>query len=314
MNELPWNKLDVPENSNLLTSTLADTENIIDFYWAKNFFNQPVLVIDQFEYTEKYKVPDFENIELFVKNKKLLLVLKKKSEAEIFHILCRDIINSTKFVSNRKTAFSTIFERLIKWQDLLKANKHKIDKKMLKGLAGELIFMRDHLLKEYKADEVLAFWQAPEEDSVHDFVICDTALEVKTRGSKNIIHISSFEQMQTQLKKLFLYVVTLSESSASNANSFNIFDLIDQIKKLLADERLVVIFEQMLLNYGFVGLAEYENFYLHKGSEDFYRVNEGFPKINHKPRPVTQLKYTIDLNYCTNYKTDTLRLKEEICH
>jgi len=158
------------------------------------------------------------------------------------------------------------------------------------------------LFQYYDKTEILNFWKAPTEEKVHDFIISDKAIEIKTKTSKNIINISSYEQLFTELPKLFLYVYTISESDENNG--FTVYDIIEKIKKLLSDEYLVLYFERLLVDYGFVPLKEYREIYFKFIKEEIFEVTTGFPRIENKPDAITNLKYSIKVDKIEKFKID----------
>jgi len=292
-----WDKLAIPPKAKL-SAVLADKGNSLKYSWAKNHLEEKILLIEG-ELHKHINDFDFKYIDLIIFNDGIQIVLKNEEHIEIFENLCIDLINSTKGIKSEKEAINTLLIRMKKWQKLLSSFNRYINKNFLKGLIGELLFIKK-LFQYFDKTEILNFWKAPTEEKVHDFIISDKAIEIKTKTSKNIINISSYEQLFTEIPNLFLYVYTISESDKDNG--FNIYELIEKIKNLLSDEYLIVCFERLLIDYGFVSLKEYKEIYFKLIKEQIFKVTDDFPKIENKSEAIINLKYSIKIDKIEKFK------------
>jgi len=128
-------------------------------------------------------------------------------------------------------------------------------------------------------------------------------IEVKTKSSINNITISSYEQLFSELNHLYLFVITITESIKNTNESLNIYDIIYNIKELIGLDNLSLIenFNNLLMQYGFIELSEYEDLYFIISSDEFYNVTDDFPKIVEVPRGVEKLTYKINLDTYKNF-------------
>ena len=257
MKNNPWDEIEDSTNKIDFNAIIADKESVLDFYWAKDYYGHLLFILHtNSDIIINEKIPNLNGLTINVgslkEKKQLVLTLQDISNADLFYIICSDLMNPTKQLNDELIAIKKILKRLSQWQYFLKNNHKQIDKNQLKGLIGELYLFKK-LLTNFSIDEVLNFWKAPL-GSVHDFELLNSTLEVKTKSSVNSITISSFEQMFSELENLFLFVVTLNESSKTSLDSFNIYDLIFDIKKLInfddidSCERL----DNLLFAYGFI--------------------------------------------------------------
>jgi hypothetical protein len=299
MGKSKWDTLITPPDGKL-SAILADKGNSLKYSWAKNHSGKKILLIEG-ELHKHITGFDFKYIDIVSFKDGIQIILKNDEHTEIFENLCTDLINSTKGITSEQKAVNALLLRMKKWQKLLSSFNRYVDKSFLKGLTGELLFMKE-LFRRFDKKEVLNFWKAPGEENVHDFIITDKAVEIKTKTSKNIINISSYEQLFTELPKLFLYVYTISESDENNG--FTVYDIIEKIKKLLSDEYLVLYFERLLVDYGFVPLKEYREIYFKFIKEEIFEVTTGFPRIENKPDAITNLKYSIKVDKIEKFKID----------
>ncbi|RXJ95926.1 hypothetical protein CRU94_04755 [Arcobacter sp. AHV-9/2010] len=306
MKNNPWDEIEDSTNKIDFNAIIADKESVLDFYWAKDYYGQLLFILHtNSDIIINEKIPNLNGLTINVgslkEKKQLVLTLQDISNADLFYIICSDLINTTKQLNDELIAIKKILKRLSQWQYFLKNNNKQIDKNQLKGLIGELYLFKK-LLSNFSIYEVLNFWKAPL-GSVHDFELLNSTLEVKTKSSVNSITISSFEQMFSELENLFLFVVTLNESSKTSLDSFNIYDLIFDIKKLInfddidSCERL----DNLLFAYGFIELEEYKELYFSIIHDEIYHVCDDFPRIMSKPNGVDDLTYKINLEKCKDY-------------
>lgn len=306
-NNNPWENIQNPKANLNVNAILADQKNLLDFYWAKDSFGKVLFILHTTsEIIINQKIPKINGINISMgkldKTNQLILTLLKSEDKDMFHKLCLDLLQSTKNLTNEVLAVKTILKRLEKWQHFLKNNRSIIDRKQLQGLIGELYLIKKYLLLNFCATDTLSFWKAPLQ-SVQDFEIDNMTIEVKTKSSVNSITISSYEQLFSELDKLYIFVVTINESSKDSEKSFNIFNLIDEILQLIGDDDLSLIdsFYNLLMQYGFIELSEYEDLYFTIISDEFYIVKDNFPRIIDIPNGVEKLTYKINLDTCKEF-------------
>ena len=310
----PWSKIHPSSSGSALSGILADKSNILEFYWAKDTFGNFLFVLSApSEIIPNAKIPKLQGIDIGIgkygRNNQMIFLLEEKENKDIFYTLCMDLLSSTRELHDAEYAVNTVLHRLDKWQHFLKNRRRIVDKRQLRGLAGELLFLKNYLLKKYTAEEALSFWKAPLQ-SVHDFEFSSFSVEVKTKSSVNSIHISSYEQLFSELDYLLLYVGTLNDSTPKTSKAFNIYTLINDIKTLISDTVLEERFENLLIQYGFMGLEEYRDYWFLFVSDEFYEVAEGFPKITELPEGVENLTYRVNLEKCKAFKADGTILKK----
>lgn len=310
----PWSNIHPSSTDNMLNGILADKSNILEFYWAKDTFGNLLFVLSaSSKIIPNAKIPKLHGININIgkheRNNQLIFALEAKEYRDKFYTLCMDLVSSTKELHDEKYAVNTVLHRLDKWQHFLKNSRKIIDKRQLKGLAGELLFLKDYLLEKYNAEEALIFWKAPLQ-SVHDFEFDNFSVEVKTKSSVNSINISSYEQLFSELDHLLLYIATLSDSTLKTPKAFNIYTLIDDIKNAISDTALEERFENLLMQYGFIGLEEYRDYWFLFVSDEFYEVKEGFPRIINLPVGIENLTYRVNLEKCKAFKANSEILKK----
>jgi hypothetical protein len=310
----PWLKIHPSSSDNALSGILADKSNILEFYWAKDTFGNFLFVLlAPSEIIPNAKIPKLQGIDISIgkheRNNQLVFLLEEKENKDIFYTLCMDLVSSTKDLHDEEYAVNTVLHRLDKWQHLLRNRRKIIDKRQLRGLVGELLFLKNYLLYKNSAEDALSFWKAPLQ-SVHDFEFNSFSVEVKTKASVNSIHISSYEQLFSELDYLLLYVATINDSTPKTPKAFTIYSLIDEIKTVISDTVQEERFENLLLQYGFMEREEYRDYWFLFVSDEFYNVKEGFPRITDLPEGVESLTYRVNLEKCKNFKADSVLLEK----
>lgn len=307
MNNNPWNEINDSTNKIDFNAIIADRKSVLDFYWAKDYYGHLLFIIHtNSDIIINEKIPSLNGLKINVGNleekRQLVLTLQDTSNIDLFYILCKDLINTAKNVKDELIAIRRILKRLTQWQYFLKNNRKHIDKNQLKGLIGELHLLKKLLIFGFNVNDVLSFWKAPV-GSIHDFELSNSTLEVKTKSSVNSITISSYEQMFTELETLYLFVVTLNESSKRSIDSFTIYDLIHNIKELINNDDIESCekLDNLLFAYGFIELKEYEELYFNIIHDEMYNVTNSFPKISSKPDGIENLTYRINLDKCKSF-------------
>jgi hypothetical protein len=237
------------------------------------------------------KFPELNGIDIHLRepedvkngNFMLLLILKDDKEWQIFLSLCNDIVASTRELKQHDQATRIILRRLQRWQEFLRRTRSGLlSEKEIKGLIGELLFIKNHLTPAFETGTAIQFWQGPE-DAPQDFNVHNCAIEVKCQMGTTTprVRISSVDQLCPQLPEMFLYVVTLGKSEEDVEGAVNLPSLINEIRdKLEADspsdfER----FNNLIYQTGYIDLEEYKQFSYIPVSEKMFSVVTGFPRI-----------------------------------
>ena len=190
--------------------------------------------------------------------RQLQVLLEPTGDWEMFRALCMDLLSSSNDASDQAGALQLLVQRLIRWQRLLSKGGGKLlDEREVRGLMGELLFLRDRLLPQAGTTAVDC-WQGPE-GLPQDFVYAGRLIEVKTysAGSNPSVRIASAEQLSSGDVPLFLHVVCLVRQEGALC----LPALVDEVRSLLSlvlAERLVVLFgrsgmgKSSLINAGLV--------------------------------------------------------------
>lgn len=311
----PWKPIKAPSKD--VSALRADSDHPLELFWAKDHIGRYLFV---YEYPSKSNViiknpPELVGIETISRSanneiSRLILILREKANWEMFYSLCSDLLNATASIKTPETASATILSRLRRWQEFLKKKRSDIlPEEEIKGLIGELIYLKNQLIPKYGCTDAVKFWQGPE-GTPQDFNINESAVEVKCQlgGTTPKVKISSVDQLYSQLPKLYLFVVTLAKSTADEKGSINLPAIINAILELLEAESSHSInrFQDLLLEAGYLYNEKYLEFNYLLSEVHAYSVKDNFPRI--KPTDVQpgiiRLNYDISLSECAPFEID----------
>jgi len=309
----PWNNLKKPINFHSYSAILCDKDSVLRFYWAKDFYENKIFLLQLSDNTQEIK--EFDDIlgikiifEKINNMQQLSFVLTDIGNDDMFYLICNDLLEKTRNLIEEQNAIDVLLNRLDGWKKFLKSKRKVLDKRGLIGLIAELYFLKNELFPKFGVEQSLNFWKAPIQEK-QDFIVHDTAIEIKTKSTQNKITISSFEQLNTELNNLYIYVLTVAESSQNIINSINILQYIENIKREIAnyDIESLLEFEKLLFEYGYFNNPEFEKLYFFIGEKSVYKVENDFPKISHIFLGIESLTYKINLDNCKNYEVETIK-------
>ena len=310
----PWDNIETPDID--ILTIRADADHPLDFFWAKDHLNNYLFV---YEYPASSEIIindalDLKGIEInsrvFNDLARIIFSLKEKDNWEIFHDLCLNLMSSTNGLKDTKKAPIYILNRLKIWYKFLQKNKSGILKEEeIKGLIGELLFLKNRVIPNYGINDSIRFWIGPE-GMPQDFAVNDVAVEVKCQfgGSRPRVKITSEDQLYTQLQRLVLYVVTLGKTTAETKDAINLPNLIEEIEIIINDGSSLMVnrFQDLLLEAGYRFSEKYQNYNYIFSDEQAFTVIDDFPRIikNDLKDGVINLNYSINLSDCSGYKID----------
>ncbi len=225
---------------------------------------------------------------------------------DMFNYFCKDIIESSRSITNKGKGSDYISSRYTKWQNMLaKLNGELLSPSAIKGLVGELCFLRDCLIPKYGQDVAVNSWIGPEKAD-QDFVCENTWYEVKaTVSGAESVRIASVEQLDMPIPGV-LAVVYLDKSSASDNMKVTLNSIFTEVSSLLTTESLKNKLSGILLNLGYYCREEYDKPAFKLSKIDRYSVNSDFPSIRRKdiPAAIVNSKYILSLSSIDKYREE----------
>lgn len=216
---------------------------------------------------------------------------------ELFVRFCDDMIESSATLGSAANGPKFICTRYNGWQQMLSAARGDLlSKSEIKGIIGEMLFIRDYLFPKYGKESTLHAWMGPKMAD-QDFVFADTWYEIKaTSSDAEYIRISSIEQLDCSDEGT-LVVLALDQTSELDGQGVTANSLYRELRESIGDDSLKLIFSSLLLKMGFYPRPEYdEHVYRPKGMRQ-YRVDTTFPCLRRSniPSSVVEAIYTLSL-------------------
>jgi hypothetical protein len=227
-------------------------------------------------------------------------VLKADLDAN-FTALCQDLIDASRDCRIDPAEF--LFRRLARWRRLMELAKDRIlPESELRGLLGELLFLKDTALPRFGGAAAVTGWVGPLA-APQDFVIGGMAVEIKVRApGSHMVRISSLDQLDSKTDPLFLVVLTLSPAPPNVTGAFTPWGLVEALRHDLEPNPATrAEFDLRLKEAGFEEHQEYKVVWYQCTDTRRYAVGEAFPRLmaSMLPAGISAAIYDVDLNVCT---------------
>jgi hypothetical protein len=310
----PWSAIEKPSVD--YNVRLAKEDHPLKLFWGVDTKGRYLFAYDAASegLPPKKLLPNLSGIDIHVARQesrgKLILVLQDNANWELFHALCCDLLRATEVTSDEASASAVIVRRLQRWQELLKkTRKDLLTPDEIKGLLGELCFLKTALVPSFGYDAATAAWRGPE-GAPQDFSIGETAIEVKCQSgsTKPVVRISSADQLSPQLPVGYLVVYTFAGQAEDGPACITLNSTVAQIRSELtaASTTSRERFEDELFLTGYVTREEYDDYRFSIVSVKSYRLADGFPRIESRNliAGVEAVSYSIRLDACAKFQSN----------
>ena len=230
-------------------------------------------------------------------------LVEKRQEA-VFVKLCWDLFEFTSDSLNELDGINKIQNRFRIWQKLFdEGNDGLLSEQVIKGLIGELIFLKNYAFKQYGVEDAVNSWIGPYY-SHKDFSFETNWYEIKTIApSARSITISSLEQLASE-ETGYIYCMVIDKTSSTAADRINLPSLINRIRNIAdANESAGIEFENKLIEAGYIDTDEYYNYNYSFVECRKYIIDNKFPKLtgDNVDDAITEVKYKINLSSIGNW-------------
>ncbi len=327
MTDDPWAEISKPYSTSQLAMRRVSIQGRWGFFWGKDVAGRCLLVLSHdAEKTPPGKLPNPRGLSVELTDpvggrRALLLKLVDGSQRDIFHKLALDIMAAADARAIEQEAVAVALARTWRWHHLLKGGGGgKLGDEEQKGLIGELLVIKRHLIPFLSPLAAISAWHGPL-GAPKDFQVGRVAIEAKARRGSTIpfVQISSEHQLDTSgCGRLFLHVVELDRASESSdsATTVSIASVSDEIRSMVdtADRTAVEMFEACLVSAGVERTSDYENDFWVEGRTRLFDVVDGFPRITLKNSGdgIRGVRYAIDLAACEPFGVLLTTIDEEI--
>lgn len=225
------------------------------------------------------------------------------SYEEIFYLLCNDLIDSTRDIDDEH-GYIYIVNRFEKWRGFTSNSRKYLPEHEIKGLIGELLFLKNCLFIKYGSSKAIGGWTGTE-PLKKDFSYSDKWYEIKVTTSDKIT-ISSIEQLESPSEG-YLALYTL-EKVSSETNALTINDLIDDIINSIALSQDADILRMKLMDAGYIREEHYNQYRYVVTQFKTYRVDNEFPRVdrNQIPSAISNVKYDLLISMLQDYEEEVI--------
>lgn len=225
---------------------------------------------------------------------------------DLFANFCTDIIESSRSLKIKNNGAAFICDRYEKWQNMLsKLRGGLLSPSIIKGLIGELFFLKDYIIPTYGQEKALNSWIGPDKAD-QDFVCDDIWYEVKsTVSGTESIGISSVEQLDMQMAGE-LVIVYLDRTSQSDTEKITLNSIFKEVSDSLSNEEMKHKLSGILLNFGYYAKPEYDGPAFKYSKTERYLVDNSFPCVrrNNLPNAVINSNYDLSISAISNYRRE----------
>ncbi|MEU1882938.1 PD-(D/E)XK motif protein [Streptosporangium sp. NPDC020072] len=183
----------------------------------------------------------------------LQMVLTTNELREVFNPLVTDVADTVRDAPGAAVALTAAVDRFERWQDLLRAvGRDGLGPEARRGLVGELLVLRDHVLPHVDPAEAVESWTGPS-GANQDFQLPGVAIETKSSAAKRPrnIRITSERQLDSAgTPALLLALVLLDERRGGTGESLN--RLVDRIRERLTSPVVRAGFDGRLIRTGYL--------------------------------------------------------------
>lgn len=217
---------------------------------------------------------------------------------DLFGYFCNDLIESSRNITNKDRGTEYIRNRYDKWLLMFSKSRGEIlTTSVIKGLIGEMIFLKNYLIPKYGQEKAIKSWIGPDRAD-QDFVCEDLWYEVKaTDSGAEGVTITSVEQLDTS-NTGELVIVYLDKTSMADDSKITLNKLFTDISSLLDNPDLKNKLSGILLNLGYFPRPEYDELAYKLAKFERYEVGNEFPAIRRHslPNAVISLKYQLSVS------------------
>lgn len=220
-----------------------------------------------------------------------------------FVTFCNDVCKQTEHLQkNSSKGYEAVCNAYFVWQKMFKGQNNILGESEIKGLIGELLYLKENIIPKYGQTRAIEAWSGTDKTK-KDFSIDNTWYEIKTVDvGKPTVKITSIEQLDSSLDGTL--AVFHVEKMAPSFNGINLNDLVISIITLLTSLQDKDELISKLNKAGYSPNCDYDEYvYTIKGMSE-YNVIKSFPRLMRSsvPLAVASASYELLLSELENHK------------
>lgn len=222
---------------------------------------------------------------------------------DLFYLFCNDIIDSSRD-SIQANGFTYVLNRYEKWKGFSNTSRKFLSENEIKGLLGELVFLKDVIFDKYGVSNGIIGWTGPE-PTKKDFSFDNTWFETKS-VTKDIVTISSIEQLDSDV--VGYIILYYFEKMSPEATGYNLNQVVDEIMSRIVLDQDRANFIMKLVQIGYYREEYYNDFTYRLSNCKYYEVNENFPKINRIAidAAISNARYDLIINMLESFRREKI--------
>ena len=248
----------------------------------------------------------------------LVIRLTETEHRDIFYRFCTDIVDAAATSDSDQGALDTCILRTWRWHRLLKGGRDgRLTDEEQKGLIGELVLLREHVVPVIGVSDGIRSWVGPL-GALRDFEVETVGLECKACAPlAPTVRVASADQLgSTRTKPLFLHVIEVAPALDDASEAVSVTDVVDQVRQQVETKDVAALgeFEERLWAVGYDPADDYSERRWVIGSSSFFAVVDGFPRITTPmlPMGVMDLRYKILLAACERFRVEATAVMQRI--
>lgn len=308
----PWDEIAIPKADFNVRQVSEKTG--VPCYWARDSRGNCLFIVElKGNYTLQFR-KDFiklNGIGIDLRSaenerQRIILVLQKHVDRDIFEALCNALITSLKNAKDSAASLAISLGHLRRWKAFLAGYSQQLSVEEVRGLFAEITFLSELLDQDISSNDAVETWLGAER-SHQDFIFGNTSVEIKSISGteRSTVRISSEDQLESVNDFLFLRIYRLNilkESTA--ARSLNEIINITYLKLMNAEA--IEAFDRKLAACGYVPLPQYDLPLFVVSEVNTYKIDNNFPRLirSQLPAGVSNISYDLKLENVASYVCD----------
>jgi len=246
------------------------------------------------------------------------LALLNPAFAEIFDVLVADLERVLGIPAGASESLDALLRRIRVWQQFFSsAAPEGLGEEALRGIFGELWFLREQLVGAIGPERAVSSWKGPGRTD-QDFQLPGCAVEVKTTGTKQPQRLAIASERQLDSTGVrSLVVCHVSVDIREGGGGETVPDIVRRVRSDVASSPSAAgEFEERLLAAGYSDLhaARYRDRGFTVRQWNLFEVREGFPRILEQDLPsgVGDVRYSVAVDSLQGFAVSPSWLREHI--
>jgi hypothetical protein len=247
----------------------------------------------------------------------LILELQQHASSDVFVTFVCKACEELENINNESQSVRATIALIKRWRDFFSGVSGILSENAQTGLYGELFLMKKLSESDLPIRTLVRCWTGSSRTN-QDYEFGEYALEIKASSAIDTsrIKVTNTRQLDnTGLKALYLVRISFDVRQGS---ARTLPDLVHELRNLIAHRApdMTLTFEEKLLrsDYRDEQSSKYALRAYSLREILFYKVVDGFPRLveQNMPRGVLQASYTISVEKCDDFLTDSFSVCEEL--